>query len=69
MSQLHDIEDDLRAHWSSLQAQWRITRQTWRDGVAERFEHDFWNDTERTMAQFFRALEETNETFEQTERM
>ena len=68
MSQLRDTEDDLRAHWSNLQTQWLATRQTWRDGVAERFEREFWDDCEQTMRQFFKCLDDLATTFAQTER-
>ena len=68
MSKLRDTEDDLRAHWSNLQAQWQATRHTWRDGVAERFERDFWRNCEQTMQQYLNRLDEMNEAFEQIER-
>ncbi len=68
MSKLRDTEDDLRAHWSDLQAQWHTTRQTWRDGVAERFEREFWDECEQTLRQFLKRLDEMNDTFEQAGR-
>ncbi len=68
MSKLRDVEDELRAQWSSLQAHWHTTRRTWRDGVAERFEREFWHDCEQTMQQYLKRLDEMGNTFEQTER-
>jgi hypothetical protein len=65
MSTLADVHDNLRSEWSGLESQWHSTRRQWRDGVADRFEKDFWNEMEEGMPQFLREMEQVNETLNQ----
>jgi hypothetical protein len=62
MSGLSEILGDMQAEWSRLQARWQVTREQWRDEVADSFERGRWQEWDRQAPTFLRALEDLEET-------
>jgi hypothetical protein len=65
MSSIAELNDSLRGEWSALESQWHSTRSQWRDGVANRFEKEFWREMEEGVPKFLRELEQVDETLNQ----
>lgn len=51
-----DARERLQRAWDSLQGAWAGARDTWCDEVAERFEREFWTETEATVHDVLRRL-------------
>lgn len=44
----YEIEN-IKNNWSQLRNDWRICRDGWNDGVASRFEQQYWQEYERVL--------------------
>ena len=64
MSEISETREDLQSYWNSLQAQWQISRQLWRDAVSDHFERQFWEVQEAEISKLLRAMDDLNETLE-----
>lgn len=60
MSQLHVSAEQVRREWQSLWTVWSMARQKWQDGVADRFEREFFHAWETDMNVFLDRLDELN---------
>ena len=52
-----DARERLQVAWEHLQATWEAARDVWRDEVAQRFEREFWMETESTVEDVLRRLD------------
>ncbi len=49
--------ENIRNDWSQLRNDWRICRDGWNDGVASRFEQQYWQEYERVLPFSVNTLE------------
>lgn len=61
-----DVHERLVGFWGTFGAQWDSTRAVWRDGVALRFEREYWLELETEMPKLLAALEELEESLATT---
>lgn len=57
MSCLAYISEEIKNNWSQLRYDWRTCRDGWNDGVASRFEQQYWQEYERVLPFSVNTLE------------
>jgi hypothetical protein len=53
-----NARERLQAAWENLQTAWEAARNVWRDEVALQFERKFWMETESTVEDVLRRLDD-----------
>jgi hypothetical protein len=53
-----NARERLQNAWEDLQAAWEAARDVWRDEVALQFEREFWMETESTVEDVLRRLDD-----------
>lgn len=68
MSDFNSTSECITERWSSLQAQWAQCRSEWNDGVAERFEREFWSEWEELVPRALPLLRELEDALHSAKR-
>lgn len=65
---MSEIYDRITRRWKDLRDQWAATRQKWRDTVGDRFEREFWQEWEKVVPQFLKAVDDLEKVLDRAVR-
>jgi hypothetical protein len=61
MSTIAEVQEMIGGEWAGLESQWEMTRQKWRDSVAEYFEREYWGELADEVPRLLQAMEDLND--------